>query len=303
MSIRNKKAPDGGKHYLISLHVWRSKMALAACILTLGASLAMIGKGMVEMTADGADVAELFHYFTINSNFLTALASAAIIPYAIDGMRKKRFTYPKWTALLHYCGTVCTTLTMIFAVCLISWVDFQLAFGGNNLFLHIICPTLVLVAFFLVESDSRFTVRDTLIGLIPFVLYCCIYLFEVVILGPERGGWPDFYHFTEIVPIYVSLPGMCLLAFGIATAIRLISNRLNAARRRRLTALWRGDADPVEVKIEVYGLGRFTGRSCDKNNLTIPLDILEMLSDRYGIKTEDLIKVYAKGVSDAITQK
>ena len=97
--------------------------------------------------------------------------------------------------------------------------------------------------------------------------------------------------------------GWPFLAFGIATAIRRLSNRLNAARRRRLTTLWPEDAGPVEVKIEVYGLGRFTGRHCDKNNLTIPLDILEMLSDRYGIKTEELVKVYAKGVSDAMTQK
>ena len=232
--MSNKREKMSSGKYMISLHDWRSRVALIACIVTLFASLAMIGRGMVEYTTGGTDARVLFHYFTVNSNFLTAIASGTIIAYAVDGIRKKRFTYPKWTALLHYSGTVCTTLTMVFAIGLISWYDPRMAFGGTNLFLHLICPLLVLIAFFLVESDNNYTVRDTLIVLIPFAIYCVIYLYEVVIVGPEQGGWQDFYHFTDFVPIYVALPAMCLLAFGIATGIRLLSNRLNAVRRRKL---------------------------------------------------------------------
>lgn len=299
----NKRGKMSGGKYMISLHDWRSRTALIACTVTLFDSLAMIGKGMVEYAADGADVRDLFHYFTVNSNFLTAIASATIIAYTVDGIRKKRFTYPKWTALLHYCGTVCTTLTMIFAVGLISWYDPRMAFGGTNLFLHLICPLLVLIAFFLVESDNHYTVRDTMIALIPFAIYCLIYLYEVVVVGPEQGGWSDFYHFMDFVPLYVSLPAMCLLAFGIATGIRLLSNRMNTVRRQKLTALWAEDASPVEVKIEVFGLGRFTGRNGDKNNISLPLDILEMLSERYGIKLDELIRAYTKGVTDGLQDR
>ena len=298
MSMKRGKSSAG--KYMISLHTWRSRIALTACIVTLFDSLAMIGRGMVEYATGGTDVRNLFHYFTVNSNFLTAMASATIIAYAVDGIRKKRFTYPNWTALLHYCGTVCTTLTMVFAVGLISWYDPRMALGGTNLFLHLICPLLVLIAFFLVESDNHFTARDTLIGLIPFAIYCMIYLYEVVIVGPEQGGWRDFYHFTDFVPIYVALPAMCLLAFGIATGIRLLANRLNAVRQRKLTALWPEEASPVEIKIEVFGLGRFTGRNGDENNISLPLDILEMLSERYGIKLDELIRAFIKGVTDGL---
>lgn len=301
--MSNKREKMSSGKYMISLHDWRSRVALIACIVTLFASLAMIGRGIVEYTTDGTDARVLFHYFTVNSNFLTAIASGTIIAYAVDGIRKKRFTYPKWTALLHYSGTVCTTLTMVFAIGLISWYDPGMAFGGTNLFLHLICPLLVLIAFFLVESDNNYTVRDTLIVLIPFAIYCCFYLVEVVIIGQDRGGWPDFYHFMEFVPIYVSLPAMCLLAFGIATGIRLLSNRLNAVRRQKLTDLWPEEASPVEIKIEVFGLGRFTGRNGDKNNISLPLDILEMLSERYGIKLDELIRAYIRGVTDGLEEQ
>ena len=63
---------------------------------------------------------------------------------------------------------------------------------------------------------------------------------------------------------------------------------------------WRKDADPVEVKIEVYGLGRYYGFHGEKNNLIVPLDILENLAKHYGMKVKDLYNVYTKGLYHGI---
>lgn len=288
---------------MIALRMWRSKMALLACVITLFDTLGAIGRGLVDYAKDGVETAELFHYFTINANILTALAAGCIIPFAVEGIRKKYFTYPKWAAIFHYSGTISTTLTMVFAVFLISRYDPYMAFGGNNLFLHIICPILVLISFFMVESDNRFSLRDSLIGLTPLVIYCAVYLYEVVLVGEKNGGWPDFYHIMDISPLYITLSGVLLMGFGIAAAIRWGSNRLNEYRRKKLTARWREDADPVEIRIEVFGLGRYTGKNVDKNNISLPMDIIELLADRYDMKTDELLRVFIKGVSDGLKEK
>ena len=303
MMIKNSDEPGYGKEYMISLRKWRSRMALLACVITLFATMDVIGKGLVDFSKNGTDIAELFHYFTINSNILTALAAGIIIPFAIEGIRKKRFTYPKWAAIFHYSGTICTTLTMIFAICVISWFDPNMAFGGTNLFLHLICPILVLISFFMVESDHHYTFRDSLIGLIPFFIYCSVYLYQVIFVGENNGGWSDFYHVTDYVPLYISFLGIMLMGFGIALAIRLFSNRLNECRRKKLTAFWKPDADPVEIKIEVFGLGRYTGKYGDKDNICLPLDILELMAKRYSIKTDELLRVFIKGMMEGMKEK
>ena len=76
-----------------------------------------------------------------------ALATTMIIPFAIEGIQKKRLTYPKWAQRIHYAGVINTTLTMVFVLFVISWYDPLLAFGEENFFLHIVCPLLVLISF------------------------------------------------------------------------------------------------------------------------------------------------------------
>ena len=301
--IRNFRSGGDRAKYMIALNVRRSRIALLACDVTLFATLFAIYGGLSEYAKDGEELKGLFQFFTSNANIITALAAGFILPFAVEGMRKKHFTYPKWLALFHYSGTICTTITMVVAVFLISWFDPHMAFGGNNLFLHIICPVTVLVSFFLVESDYEYSPRDSLLCLVPFFAYCMIYFFNVVILGPENGGWPDFYHFTDLVPVWVSLPGILLLGSGITAVIRRVSNWKIRLRKKRLTAKWSDDTDPVAVRIEIYGLGRYTGKHVDKNNISLPMDIIELVADRYGMKTDDLLRVFVKGVAEGLKER
>ena len=73
-------------------------MALIAGTLILCLTCVVIIFTLVYATNRGD--ASLFYYFTVLSAILSAAGAAFMIPYAVDGARKKRFTLPKWVALL-----------------------------------------------------------------------------------------------------------------------------------------------------------------------------------------------------------
>ena len=193
--------PAKARQYLIDLQKWRSAAALAACCVTLVFSVVAINWATVTYVSKGWDPPSMFRYFTRLSNILTALASAFIIPYAVNGVKCKRFIYPKWLSLLHYAGTICTTLTMLFSLAAILPFDAEAALGGSNFYLHTVCPIAVLVSFLLVESGYIYTLKDNFYCLAPFLLYAVVYVVMVVFVGEANGGWADIYKLVTYVPI------------------------------------------------------------------------------------------------------
>lgn len=294
------KSKTKARQYLINLQRWRSIAALFALLLTLGCSVAGLASTLLRNFSLGKPLSDTFRYFTNLSNVWIALTAAFIIPYAVAGIRKKRFVYPRWLALMHLAGVIATTLTCVFALTFIMQYDRYAAVGGSNLFLHVLSPILILVSFLLVESGHSYTFGQTFLCLIPTVLYTVVYLVAVVLIGKENGGWEDLYLVNTYLPFYVSYPLGLALASAIALAVRFLFNRVSRFRRGRLLSAWRKDMEPVEVNIEIYGLGRFYGLHGEKTELEIPYDILEALSDRYGMRTDALFRVYIKGMLDGI---
>ena len=296
---KNKKA----RQYLIDLQKRRSVIAIIACAVTFGFCLFATGMNIVHYKDMEWEVSDIFRYFTTLSNMLTALAAAFIIPYAVNGIRKKRFVYPKWLAMFHYMGTIGTTITFLFVMIFILPLNQEFAVGGANLFLHVICPLAVLVSFFLVESGYRYTIKETFICLIPFFIYVILYLVMVVFLGKANGGWEDMYYLVTYVPPYVTLPIVLAFAWLVAFAIRKIYNTLSERRQRRILSDWNGSMEPVEIKIEVFGLGRYNGIHGEANDLSIPYDILKLISERYSLPTDGLVRAYTRGLTDGIEEK
>ena len=132
----------------------------------------------------GENVSKLFRFFTTLSNILTALASGFIIPYAVNGIRKQRFSYPKWMSMMHCSGTICTTLTFVFAMAFILPFNRESAIGGYNFYLHVICPLAVLISFFMVEINKKFTYKDMFICVFPAFIYTVVYLVMVAFVSP-----------------------------------------------------------------------------------------------------------------------
>ena len=292
--------------YVINLQRGRSIIAFIACtIVFIFCSYAVVG-GLIDDPTDlqperrGA----LFHLFTVNANVFSALGAIMMIPYAVEGIRKKHFTYPKWIQIIQYSGAICTTLTMLFVIFLIFPVAGPfVAFGGIYVWLHLVCPIMSLILLFSVDSSIEITKKDAFIGICPFCLYALNYFIHVVVVGEAHGGWRDIYRLVAYVPPFVSAPIMLAFALGVAFAIRFFYNRLSRKRQKALRQMWDDSLSPVDIRIEMYGLGHFNGKNCDINNVTIPFDIIHDLSNKYSIEMSDLLKAYNKGLIDGLEEK
>ncbi len=286
------------KDFLIEFNRKRSIMALLAAII--GAIFYHISiYGGIIMFAEEKISFKLFRYFTIVSGVYGLIVMIMLIPFAINGLINKRFTYNRWMAMLHYSTAICTSVVFVFALCFISFYDPILAFGGYNFNLHFICPVMILVAFLTVESATQFTIKDSLICIIPIIVYSLIYFYNVVVVH----NWEDLYNFNTYLPFYISMPLIYLFVFLIADVLRRLNNIKNRYVRKSLTKSWDNDVDAVSIKIDLYGLGRYVGLHGESNSINLNFDVLTTIADAYDIKMEELTNAYTKGVIDGQKEK
>ena len=295
--MNDKKSAPVREHLTLLLRR-RSVIALCCVILTMILAFYGIIAGVERMILVAHENGFMsFIYYTMVSNAFAALSAAFVFPFAVEGVRKKRFLLPKWVALLHYMATTSIAVTMVFVLAFMSWADPQGAFGGANLVAHVVCPPLILLSFFQMESGHRFTWKDRLLAVLPCAAYLIVYYVEVVLIGEANGGWPDIYHVREYTSPAVAIPAFLLLAFGVSTAVAAVSNLLTKRRRQKMFRLWEEDLDPVEVKIEAFGMGRMAAQYDDENRIQIPYDILAHLAKRYHVGTEELMRAFDKGLT------
>lgn len=209
------------KQYLIELQRRNSVIALIASFITLICCLYSVAAGIMWYVSYDLSVHYLFQYFTQLSGIYCGFVSALLIPYAIDGFRKKRFVCTRWLTFLHYSAVICTTLVFVFTLSVISWYDPVLAFGDYNILLHVACPLLILISFHLLESHHYLSYKDVLAAIVPIIIYAIVYIYNVVIT--ER--WEDLYGFNKIAPFYVSALVMLAISLGIAFLIGYLHNQ------------------------------------------------------------------------------
>ena len=141
---------------------------------------------------------------------------------------------------------------------------------------------------------------DNLLSIIPVAAYGGLYYYNVIL----AGNWDDHYHLNEFVPFFVSILILFVLVYLIGWGIRLLYNRLLARRDKVLKRIWDDDGlDPVTIRIEIYSLGVHAGLYEEKDSVSIPFDILEEVSDKFGIKLAELSKAYMKGALDGLEGK
>ncbi|MBR5774153.1 MAG: hypothetical protein IKY44_04795 [Clostridia bacterium] len=175
-----------------------------------------------------------FCMFTVNSNILAAVSSFAIIPYAIDGIRKKEYSLPNWVVIFMMTGTTAVALTFLVSLFVLAPAKgFVLIFSGSRFFLHGVCPVLNILAFCLFITSHKIKIKETFFSLIPVGIYAAVYFIMVVVVTESRGGWDDFYGFATRMPLWISVVLILPLTFGIATLIRLWHNCSFVKRRKR----------------------------------------------------------------------
>ena len=268
------------KKYLIALEESRSIVAFFAGVaiffITLGAVFYMI-----DTTPETGEPA--LHYFTVLSNLFSATGAAFMIPYAVEGVRKKRFVLPRWIVVFQYAGTTNVVLTMIISLAFILPTQGARAMSGANFWLHLITPACTFLLFRCVETGIAFTRRDLIFSLVPLCLYTFVYFIMVIVIGKDRGGWSDFYMTGVFWPTWVSALIVLSVGSGISAVLLLFQKRRAAKNRQRIARAWSEDLEPTQLLIEAFGLGRYIGAHCSVEELTVPLDIFSMMQHKYGV--------------------
>ena len=173
-----------------------------------------------------------FCMFTVNSNILAAASMAMVIPYTMDGLRTHNYHMPRWIVVLVYMGVTSVALTFLVSLFILAPVKgFHLIFSGSRFFLHGVCPVLAVIAFCFFMSEKQLRLADSLLSMIPVLIYAVVYYVMVMVVGEENGGWNDFYGFLTRIPPWISLSAILPLTFLIASVIRVLHNRSYTRRK------------------------------------------------------------------------
>ena len=135
---------------LVSKNRRQCIFALVSCIIVVVCVCIGVTMNLTTLYDEDFDNMGIrtFCMFTVNSNILAAITSTAVIPYAVDGIRKKEYILPDWVVTLMMAGTTSVALTFLISLFVLSPVKgFVLIFTGSRFFLHGVCPILNILAF------------------------------------------------------------------------------------------------------------------------------------------------------------
>ena len=219
-----------------------------------------------------------FCMFTVNSNILAAISSFAIIPYAIDGIRKKEYSRPNWVVIFMMMGTTSVALTFLVSLFILSPVKgFVLIFTGSRFFLHGVCPILNILAFCLFVTSHKIKFKQSLFALIPVALYAIIYFMMVVVITEENGGWDDFYGFATRVPVWLSATVILPLTLGITTLVRLWHNHSFVNRRKNEAKIFLDYFDGKNAEEILFEMGKARAKIQPEGDVIVPTLVIKQI--------------------------
>lgn len=195
---------------------WRLSLAvqLSIAVFTLwavGSMYFFTGSGNMRVNR-----AVIFRYFTVDSNLLCAVSCLFSIAQTVLHGKARRAAL-----LLRYAGTAAVAVTMMTVLLFLGLLyGYASMFAGWNLWLHLLCPLLSIFSFLRLEGEEEtLEMRRLPLSLLPVLAYGVVYGIMTVILGPDRGGWPDFYGFNRTGHWYVSYAAMVAATLLIGWAL------------------------------------------------------------------------------------
>ena len=239
-----------------------------------------------------------FCMFTVNSNILAAISSFAIIPYAIDGIRKKEYSLPNWVVIFMMTGTTAVALTFLVSLFVLSPVKgFVLIFTGSRFFLHGVCPVLNILAFCLFITSHKIKIKETFFSLIPVAIYAVIYFVMVVVITESRGGWDDFYGFATRIPFWISAVLILPLTFGIATLIRLWHNHSFVKRKKNEAQIFLDYFEGKSAENIITEMGRARANLQQFGDIIVPAYVIKkiLIFTDSALNIDEACKLYLDG--------
>lgn len=149
-------------------------------------------------------------YFTSLSNVFCAAACLAVAACRLAG------GVPRAVLALKYAGTAALAVTMLTVLFfLIPQYGAKALLGGPDLWLHLLCPVMALISYFLWDRPAAMPFACVLCGVLPVLLYGVLYLRKVVFSPPEKR-WEDFYGFNRGGRWPLSFLAMLAAAFAVS---------------------------------------------------------------------------------------
>ncbi len=212
-----------------------------------------------------------FCMFTVDSNILAALSMLLCLSYTVDGLRTGYYHLPDWIVVLMHISVTAVSLTFLVSLLILSPVKgFVLIFTGSRFFLHGVCPILSIVTFCCFINSHLVRLKESLLALIPVLIYALVYLVMVVFIGEANGGWNDFYGFATRIPVWVSLIAILPVTFGIAALLRLGHNKCCLRRREKDAELYREAYTGVDLAQAVEDMARACKKERKTHSIVIP---------------------------------
>ena len=162
-------------------------------------------------------------YFTVISNLLMGLAAAID---TIHSLRRKASNDPEWVNRLFYIAVTAVSLTFGMVMIYLGPIfGYKEMLRNANLYFHLIIPVLSILSFCLLHRNHQISLKDSLLALIPLLIYGIYYLGMIIRFGidPPKTDWYRLAAAGE-----KSIPAVFLLiilcTWGIALLLRLAVN-------------------------------------------------------------------------------
>ena len=245
--------------------------------------------------------------FTTISNIIAAFSAAMCLPFQIDGLRRDRYRLPSWIVIVMFAGTVGAFLTFFTAITLITAYQgfVKTMLMKSNIFMHTINPILITFLFVLVISDVRIKFSYSFITLIPIAIYMVVYFIMVFVVKE----WSDHYKTNAFFPWPVTLVLMVSVSFGVSQLMRVLHNLTNKRINKLIERYYKESPDfdfPI-IGNAVAHLAKLESRFYyEGDDVYIPVDIIQMLSDRYSaskIPVDILYDIYLENYLISIGKK
>ena len=281
------------------------KLTKRECLLALISALVVVVCVCIGVTMNLTTIADenfdhmgirTFCMFTVNSNILAAAAMAMVIPYTMDGLRTHNYHLPRWIVDVVYAGVTAVALTFLVSLFILAPVrGFGLIFSGSRFFLHGVCPVLAVIAFCFFMSQKNMRFGDSLIAIIPVIIYAVVYFIMVVVIGEENGGWNDFYGFATYIPWWVSAIALVPLSLLIATGIRLLHNRSRNKRKAEENTFFKEAFEGEDVRKIVAAMAR-SRSSAKMLDIVVPTRVISILIEHSGTDCtlEEAAEIYVR---------
>ena len=166
-----------------------------------------------------------FRYYTVDSNFLMAVAAVFLIFHQLKQLKDPAHKIPRWIELFSYITTSAVSITFV-TVCVILGpaAGFLSMFTGMNFLLHLINPLAAIISFMFLSADHKLSWKESLLSFSTSFIYGIIYFIMVIIVKRSDGGWPDFYYFNANGTWYLSFIIMQILGYAIGLGLRAVHN-------------------------------------------------------------------------------